>query len=245
MDVVTPEREHVAREQVAPGGAGPAPVPPAPRRQPPWRLVAVALVAVALVVGVGKLGDLLPSFHNPFATRAVDRTQPAVLKAIEDMSEYRAATGHFQVVIDLEKDARYIPSFIKGERTLFVAAGSVEAGVDLSRVGQDAIEVSEGRDAVEVTLPRARLADARVDPRRSYVVSRDRGLVDRLGSVFSDSPTGERQLYLLAEQKLEAAAREGDLVDAAERNTRSMLESMLRSLGFSRVSVTFASEPAP
>jgi hypothetical protein len=71
------------------------------------------------------------------------------------------------------------------------------------------------------------------------VFSRERGLLDRLGSVLSDNPTSERELYRLAQAKMQAAAASTDLVARAEQNTRAMLESMLRSLGYTQVSVTF------
>ncbi len=235
MSVVTPERR---AERPAPAG------PPAAGRSPrpfPVRLLLVGLVVLGLVAGVAKLGGLLPRWGNPFTTDSVDRTQPAVLKALEDLREYRAATGHFQVIVDLEEDARFIPAVIKGERTLFVAAGNVDAGVDFSRIGADAVTVSEDRRRVAVALPRAQLSDARVDPARSYVYERERGVLDRLGSVFSDNPTSERGLYLLAERRLAAAARDGSgLTERAEQNTEAMLRGLLRSLGFTEVSVRFS-----
>jgi hypothetical protein len=75
------------------------------------------------------------------------------------------------------------------------------------------------------------------------VFSRERGLLDRLGSVLSDNPTSERELYRLAQEKMAAAAAESDLVGRAEQNTRAMLESMLRSLGYRDVTVTFRDPP--
>jgi hypothetical protein len=41
-------------------------------------------------------------------------------------------------------------------------------------------------------------------------------------------------------QKIQNAARQSQLRAEAEKNTRSMLGGMLRSLGFSQVTVTFA-----
>ena len=216
------------------------PPPPSGRRPGGLAVLVVFGLVVALVAGVGAVRDLLPDLRNPFRTESVDRTQPAVLKALEDLREYRAATGHFQVVVDLEKDARYVPAIVKGERTLFVAAGNVDAGVDFSRIGSDAVDVASDRRSVTVSLPHATLSEARVDPARSYVFERERGVLDRLGSVFSDNPTSERPLYLLAEQRLAAAARDGSgLVERAEENTRTMLVGLLRSLGFSDVEVRF------
>lgn len=61
--------------------------------------------------------------------------------------------------------------------------------------------------------------------------------------MFSDGPTGERQLHLLAEERLEAAAREAGVADRAEANTRAMLENLLGSPGFEKVNVVFG-DPA-
>jgi hypothetical protein len=124
-----------------------------------------------------------------------------------------------------------------------VAAGTVDAEVDFSTIDRGAIEVSADGRSARITLPKAHLTRAHIDPDRSYVFSRKRGLLDRLGSVLSDNPTSERQLYQLAEDRLAAAATQSGLVEQAERNTRAMLESMLRSLGYREVTVTFRDPP--
>jgi hypothetical protein len=217
--------------------------PPRPRL--PLRLVAAVVVLLALLLGLSRLTDLRlwPSLPNPFASREVDRSQPVLLKAIVDLSVYKAASGNFQVLVDLEESSPGVPLAVKGQRTLFVAAGSVDAEVDFSTIGEGAIRVSDDGRSVQVTLPRARLTKARIEPDNSYVFSRERGLLDRLGSVLSDNPTSERRLYQLAEDRLEAAATRSGLVEQAERNTRAMLQSMLRSLGYQDVTVTFRDPP--
>jgi hypothetical protein len=227
-------------------GQGPPGWPPPPQRRSRVRLVAAILLVLVLFVAVAGLSGLRlwSSFPNPFATRQVDRSQPVLLKAIEDLAVYKAASGSFQVVVDLEESSRGIPLLIKGQRTLFVAGGSVDAEVDFSGLKGDAIKVSPDGQRVEITLPRARLTPARVDPDQSRVFSRERGLLDRLGSVLSDNPTSERELYRLAQAKMQAAAAQSDLVARAEQNTRAMLVTMLRSLGYREVTVTFRDPPS-
>jgi len=232
---------------VARDGQEPPSSPPPPERgRGPGTRVLLALVLVAAVVaGAALLGHWSPwpSLRNPFSTRSVDRSPPVVLKAIEDLHVYKAASGNYQLLVDLEKDTKYLPSFVKGERTLFVAVGSVDAEVDFSGIEKGAIKVSDDRRRVSITLPHARLTKARIDPDASYVVSRERGVLDRLGSVLSDNPTSERELYQLAARKLGAAAVQSGLVARAEANTRAMLEGMLHSLGFTTVTVTFRDPP--
>lgn len=198
-----------------------------------------ALAVAVLLVVAGALMRALPDL-NPFDSETIDRSQPAVLRSIEPLSQFRAATANLEVIVELEEDT-VLPSFLKGERVLFVAAGTVDAGVDFGDLGADAIAVDEDRTEVTITLPAARLFEARVDPDRSRVFDRDRGVIDRLESVFEDSPTEDRPLFALSERKLsEAAAADPELLATAERNTRSMLEGMLRGLGFQRVTIRFA-----
>ena len=200
------------------------------------RLLLAAVVVVALILA---LPALIPAL-NPFKEKTKDRSQP-VLLSLEDLSEYRAASASMQVVVDVEQDTELIPSFIRGERTLFVAAGDVDAAVDFSRLSGNAVRVSDDRRSVAITLPAPHLTEPRLDPDRTRVYDRDRGLVDRIEDAFSDRPGDEQPLYQLAERKLiEAARANPDLLPTAERNTRSMLVGMMRGLGFERVTVTFA-----
>ncbi|MDQ4096303.1 MAG: DUF4230 domain-containing protein [Actinomycetota bacterium] len=223
---------------------GPVAVLVPPARSRFGRFMAGGLVVLALLVGAGKLGDFLPSFSNPFGSRTVDHSQPALLESLEDLSRYQAATANLQVIVDTEKDAKFLPAILRGERTVFVAAGTVDATVDFSTLDERAMQVSEDRRSVAITLPSPTLSPPRIDPERSQVVSRQRGLLDRLGSVFSDTPTSDRPLLLAAEQKMTAAASESDLRARAEENTRRMLDGMLRALGYTSVTVTFAPSPA-
>ena len=201
-------------------------------------LAAVALLIVALIAAVGSL--------NPFGSETKDRSGPVLLKSLEDLSQYRAASANMQVVVDVEQDDKLLPSFIRGERTLFVAAGTVDAAVDFSGLSKDAsaVKVSDDRKAVTITLPAATLTEARLDPSRSRVYDRDRGLLDRVEDALSDNPADEQPLYELAERKLAEAARsDPELRRRAQENTQRMLEGMMRGLGFERVTVRFEAPP--
>jgi len=198
-------------------------------------VIAAGVIVALFVVGAIDLFDFLP---NPFKSESVDRSQPALLERLNDLSEYRAASAELQVLIDVEEDIRFLPSFVAGQRVTFLAGGSVDGAVDFGSLGDDAVEIDG--DEVTITLPAAEIVDVDVDPDRSYVVNRDRGVLDRIGGVFSDNPTGEQELYQLAEDKLAAAARDNSgLLTRAERNTQLMLEGLLRGLGFTSVEIRF------
>lgn len=230
MGVVSPERERATPA---------APQPPPPAKRPiPWGLITFGAIVAAIFLVPGWLFGLLPSIPNPFAEKTVDRSQPALLRSIQDLREFRAATGNFQVIVDLERDTP-LPAKILGERTLFVAAGSVDAVVDFSALTRQNVVVSDNRRSATITLPAPTLSRPRLDLARSRVYDRDRGLLNRIGDVFSDGGD-QQELYVAAEAKLLAAAGGGSGIRRrAEANTRAMLRSLLRSLGFTSVTVRF------
>lgn len=214
---------------------------PPPRQGVPGWLVGLGLAALALYFFFGWIGGILPDFANPFEEETIDRSGPALLKSLQDLQEYRAASGHFEVIVDLERDTRFVPSVIKGERVLFVAVGSVDAGVSFGGLKADAVDVSDDRRAATIELPPAVYHEPRLDLERSYLYDRDRGALDRIGDLLGDDAGDDRELYRLAEERLAAAARDGSgLLARAERNTRTMLTSLLRSLGFERIEIRFA-----
>lgn len=199
-------------------------------------VVAGATFVIVIGFAVAVMG--FPSLPNPFRSETVVRDHAAVLQSLEDLSEYHAATGEYQVVVDIEDRTRYIPGFLKGERTTFLAQGSVDAVVDLGELGPDHVIVGED-GAITVLLPRASLAHPTIDHDASAVLDRDRGVLDRVGGVFSDEPTSDRELYIEAESRLADAASSSELVAKAETNTAAMIEELFTSAGFDDVRVVF------
>jgi hypothetical protein len=200
----------------------------------------VAVAAIAVLAVVLSAVHLLPQFRNPFAESTTVRSQPALLKSITALSRYEAASGSFQVVVDLSRRTAFLPSFIEGSDTLFIGDGTDIAFVDFSGLRGRAIQVSPDRTAVTIQLPAAQLEPAVLNVRQSYVFAQQQGLLNRIGNFFSGNPNSQRQVYILAQQKIQDAARQSPLVTEAEKNTRDMLTGMLHSLGYTQVTVDFA-----
>jgi hypothetical protein len=215
------------------GGAG-------ARRRVPWwiGLPAVLAVLAALFVAAGHFG-WLPGLPDPFGETTVDRSGPALLQSVSDLSRYEGAQGSFQVVVDLDKEAKFLPSSVLGDRTLYVGSGSVVAYVDFGHLKGADVSVSADRATAVLKLPHAALEHAALDPKHSYVVAEQRGLFDRIGDFFSDNPHDQQKLEVLASGKIDDAAADSHLAQRAESNTRSMLTGMLKSLGYTKVTVTF------
>ncbi|MGY1697337.1 MULTISPECIES: DUF4230 domain-containing protein [unclassified Geodermatophilus] len=214
--------------------------PPAPRRRRRGLLrLAAAGAGAAVLLPVGlQVAGWLP--EDPFGQDEVDRSTTPLLLALEDLHEYHAATGAFQVVVDREVDTRYVPSAISGERVQLLATGTADAYVDFSGLDAGAVTLSDDGTVATVELPAPRLDEVRIDPEESRVLDRDRGLVERIGDALGDDPVDDSELYALAEDRLTAAAAESDLRERAETNTREMLTGLARSFGVDEVEVRFA-----
>ena len=202
-----------------------------------WLVATIGLV-VALVLGAKAVG-FWPDLKNPFGSKTTDRSGPALLKSVQDLSQYVAAEGNFEVIVDVQQNRKYIPDFLVNERVLFIAAGSVEVYVDFSQIGQGAVKESDDRRTVEITLPAPQLRPPRIDNDRSYVYQEQRGALNRIKDVFSNDPNRMQEVYKLAEEKISAAAKDAGLGKRAEDNTRKMLEQFLRALGYTSVTVNF------
>jgi hypothetical protein len=201
-------------------------------------IVAAIVAAIVLIVVLSAV-HLLPQLRNPFAETTTVRSQPVILKSITNLSRYEAASGSFEVVVDLTKRTSLIPSFLAGSETLFIGQGTDIAFVDFATLKNTAITVNKDRTSVTVTLPKPQLEPAVLNVSQSYVYAQQQGLFNRIGNFFSGNPNSQQQVYQIAQQKIQTAARQSPLLTEAQKNTEGMLTGMLTSLGFQHVTVTF------
>ncbi|MFK7920280.1 MAG: DUF4230 domain-containing protein [Ilumatobacter sp.] len=202
-------------------------------------LVFGAGAMLTVIVVVFLVGPGLFDIGSPFSTEEVDRTPPVVLTELSDLAEFRAATAEFEVILDEEDDIAWIPDFIAGERVQYVAVGSIDALVDFSQLNDDNIVFDESSGKAVIFLPSPTLAQPVIDFDSSGVMNRDRGVLDRVGGAFVDSPTGEQDLIVAAGEKMTEAVPATDLLERAEMNTEQMLRTLLEGVGVEQVDVVF------
>src|SRR5689334_11278346 len=145
----------------------PAPIPSfrgTRRRRRTKIAAAVAGLALLVPVGFGVSGAVDRWTAPPPADQTVDRSPAPLLLAMRDIAQYHAASGTFQVLVDVEHDTPYMPSALSGERTTFFATGTVDAQVDFARLGPESVSVSPDRRSATITLPAPTLGAAVLDP---------------------------------------------------------------------------------
>ena len=197
-------------------------------------LLVVLGVVVAVVAGPSLVSGWLKSL-NPFSVTSVDRTGQSVLHSLSNLSEYHAASAHYETVVDLAKDTENLPDWVSGERVLYVGKGDVDAIVDFRELDERRIVISEDGTSVTIKLPAPTSDKPALDLKNSYVANHDEGLINR----FSGSQL-EREAQLKAVEQMTTTAQGEDiLLDRAKENTSAMLRGLFSALGYTSINVTF------
>jgi hypothetical protein len=124
--------------------------------------------------------------------------------------------------------------FLFGDKLLFVGHGTVIAGVDMARMRPEDIWVKD--QVLYVRLPRAEIFLVDIDNEKSYVYNRETGILTKGDTNL------ERSARIAAEEAINKAALDENILDMAQQNAESYMSRLLRSLGYP--DVVFV-EPTP
>jgi hypothetical protein len=207
-------------------------------------IILLALTVVIVVFGVLLLQEVRRATEPVFALRQQLNTQfdrlfnptptikPDPISIVHEVRALaRLETIQYAVekVITAETGQEFL-GFLFGDRLLFVAPGTVIAGVDLDKIGADDISVDDQGRAT-LLLPPAEIFATVLDNEKSYIYDRSKGLLTR-GDVQLESAA-----RLAAEREIERTALEDGILDQAQVNAEAYLYRLLRSLGFPDVSI--------
>ena len=117
--------------------------------------------------------------------------------------------------------------FLFGDRLLFVAHGTVIAGVDLSQLTSPDLKLDG--NVLTVQLPEPEIFVATLDNDKSYVYDRQKGL---LNSGETNLETKARQV---AEQEIAEAAISDGILSQAKLNAENYLTRLFKTLGYQEV----------
>jgi hypothetical protein len=161
---------------------------------------------------------------NPTPTIIPDPV--TIILQVRNLSRLETASYTIEKVITAETGQGPF-SFLFGDRLILVARGQVIAGVDLGKMEDGAILITEDGTVV-VTLPEAEILVATLDNQKSYVVDRDTGLV-------GTNPALETEARQAAEKEVLNAALEDGILDTAQRNAEMYVRQLIMALGFDEV----------
>ena len=114
--------------------------------------------------------------------------------------------------------------FLFGDKILFVAHGTVIAGIDMAKLQPEHMRFENG--VLTVTLPPAEVFIATLNNEKSYVYQRDTGLINQPDINL------ETQVRQVAEQEILKAALEDGILEQAQLNAEAYLLKFFTALGY-------------
>lgn len=195
----------------------------------------LALVIVVLSVGLGvgisrfDFAERVPLLGPLLQERpARTTTSPVVVEGVRDLDQLSTVRTTESIVVTRESGGDFLDRLFSGEKVLLVATGNVEAGVDLSEIGEGDVEVRE--DTVTIRLPEPEVLSASLDEDRTRVYDRDYSALN----LRPDDDLVE-EARATAEDRIEDAARENGILDTAEANAERSIRAFVEALGFREV----------
>jgi hypothetical protein len=217
------------------------------QRLRPWLPVLASLVVVALV-GWGMLrildvvrgaaesgvapvramsdavGTQVSNVLNPTPTVIPDPV--TIVHEVRSLARLETIQYSVEKVISAES-RQGIFGFLVGDKILFVAHGTVIAGIDLEKLQPEDMRIENG--VLYVQLPPAEIFVATLENDQSYVYDRQLGVLTRGDQ---DLETIARQA---AEDEIESAALEDGILEQAQLNAENFLYRFFLQLGFPEV----------
>lgn len=199
-------------------------------------------VLLAVLLGALALGFFVHQARNGFAGRLASMiagrslvvvSAPDVVEKIQRLNRLETVMYSLDTVVEGDESNPVLPDVLAGDKLLMIVHGQTVAGVDLSQLKAQSVQISEGSNgrSIQLTLPPSQVFSTTIDDGKSRVYARDTGLFVRA------DPNLETQVREKAKSQLQQAAIADGILDAASKNARVAVTAMLEGLGFAHVDV--------
>lgn len=207
------------------------------------RLSLVLLLVTILLAAIFLLQryTTLPSLKDLFSEQPVTIDQsPLLVKQIKEMAQLMTIEFYDEVVVDSSKNGVRLlspggglfpipPLMLPGSASLvLVVKGRVLAGIDLQQVREQNIQTF--KDSIFIQLPQAQILDVIINPSG----------VETFAEKGNWTPKEVTAVKLKARQKMITDAHEQNVLQRANEKAKSVVENLLRSSGFEKVTVETA-----
>jgi hypothetical protein len=199
---------------------------------------------LALILGAAAFAVFLRHATTGYMSRLADRivgrsttydtSVPAIVQRIQKLSRLETVVYSMDTIVEGSKSSAVLPDLLAGDRILLVVHGQAVAGIDLSQLKAEDVRITENNSvrSIHVTLPASQLFLTSLDNQHTRVYARSTGILVPVDQNL------ESETRAKAEQQLQQTALGDGILDAASKNARATITTLLYSLGFQRVDVT-------
>ena len=160
------------------------------------------------------------------------QTVPAVVDRIQRLNRLETVVYSLDTVVEGDKSSPIFPDLLAGDRILMVVHGESIAGIDFSKLKPEDVRIDSKAHSIQMKLPESEIFLTALDNAHTRVYARSTGLL-----VPADQNL-ESQTRIKAQDQLQRAALSDGILDAARKNARSTITTLLYSLGFQKVDVS-------
>lgn len=200
-----------------------------------------------LVVLLGLVAAVIMFFPrcepSLFGSEEKVREGSPVVDSVRRLARLEATSFHMEQVIEVSEQNRVLYGLLPvQDAVLLVVAADVVAGVDLSKLEDEAFVLSETqRDGetlrrVTLRLPPPEVLAVTLDESRTFVHARHTDLLAKR------APNLEQKARKQAVQTLRDAAIQAGILERAKRSSEQTLQALIRSLGVEVVDITWTDE---
>jgi len=158
---------------------------------------------------------------------------PMVVEKVQRLNRLESVVYSLDTVVEGDKPSAILPDALAGDRLLMIVHGQSIAGIDMSQLKPEDVQITEGggERSIKLVLPPSQVFVTAIDDAHTRVYSRDTGIF------VSADPNLESETRTKAQQMLQQAALTDGILDAATKNARATVTAMLEGLGFEHVEV--------
>lgn len=194
------------------------------------------LLGAVLVVGFLRSGDRffdqLSGLIDAKPSEPKVETRSVVIQQVRQASELTTAVFTMEAVVPTQQDAAIAGVVIGTTKLLYIARGEVRAGVDLSALTPESVQVTG--ETVRLRLPAPKILDKKIDVSRSSVYDYNRG---PLGLGPDVAPNLQKLAQEEALKKIQLAACSDGILEKANDRAKLAVSSLIRISGIKEVIV--------
>jgi len=199
---------------------------------------------LALLLGAAILALFLRHATSGFMAHIADRiagrsttfdtSVPAIVQRIQRLNRLETVVYSMDTIVEGSKSSAVLPDLLAGDRILLVVHGQAIAGIDLAKLKPEDIQITgkNGVRDIHVMLPASQLFATTLDNQHTRVYARSTGILVPVDQNL------ESETRAKAEQQLQQTALSDGILDAARKNARATVTTLLYSLGFQKVDVS-------
>jgi hypothetical protein len=198
---------------------------------------------LALVLGAAALALFLRHAQTGLAgriatliagrTTSFDTSVPVVVEHIQKLNRLETVVYSLDTVVEGDRTTPLLPDILVGDKILLVVHGQSIAGIDLSQLKPEDVRIdANNQRSIHVNLPPSQVFVTSLDNEHTRVFARSTGLLVPVDQNLESDTRAK------AQRQLQDAAMSDGILDAARKNARATIATLLYSLGFQQVEVT-------